>query len=603
MLSDYFLNPYGLWTALALLPLILLYLIRPKPKLERIPSLLFILRDLGRDNTKSFFRNFLKDFLLVLQLLFILFLIAAAAKPYLRVPRTELVEQTVLIIDVSASTQAGHFNTILDRARENLGKENTIILAKGHPEVLGEHLSIRKAENLLDTLEPTDTTTDLTGALQLANQYTGPGTRVVVISDFIPSAGDPDYDTAADALDALGATVVYEPVTSSGDNIGITDLRVGPARSSLWVKNYASRPKSVTLSIAGNEQEVLLAKGETKRVDFDTPTGAAEIRLLEDDALPVDNTVYISTPEKTTVKLLIITNEKEAVEQSKLLIALSVISKNFPTTFEVSYAEPPKLPPLAHDAYLIWNANLDFLLPGHVRSLKESVEEGAAIIFFEQPDLFSLDWQGLLPVEWVNNSEGGRATLIPEQHSLTTDIEFGQIPSHMRVKAAEGTTTIVKTEHDPIVVLGHKGKGSTLYYGIPEASSFTKSPGYPIFWRRAFDLLTHRPSLSTLNLRTGQVVTLTRPTLITTPRGQERTNILALEHEGLYVLPDRTLAANLLSDKEGDLTPPQNLTRTAGETTGEESDLVPRELTNLFLYAALALLFIELLYLKYRGDL
>ncbi|RME32018.1 hypothetical protein D6789_00880, partial [Candidatus Woesearchaeota archaeon] len=99
-----------------------------------------------------------------------------------------------------------------------------------------------------------------------------------------------------------------------------------------------------------------------------------------------------------------------------------------------------------------------------------------------------------------------------------------------------------------------------------------------------------------------QVVTLTRPTLITTPRGQERTNILALEHEGLYVLPDRTLAANLLSDKEGDLTPPQNLTRTAGETAGEESDLVPRELTDLFLYAALALLFLELLYLTYRGD-
>lgn len=603
MLNDYFLSPFGLWTALALLPLILLYLIRPKPRHERIPSLLFVLRDLGRDNTKSLFRNFLKDLLLLLQFLFMLLVILAAAQPFIEVERTALIEHTILIVDTSASTQAGRFERLIDAAQEALSKHTTLIEAQGNPRVIGEQLSLRKAETLLDELQPTDTTTDLTGALQLANGHAGPGTRVVVVSDFIPTTGELDYTPAADALEAIGALVEYKPITTQTENIGITDLRVGPARSSLWVKNYNERPESITLRIAGNDQDVLLAKGETKRLDFDTPAGTAELRILEEDSFAVDNVVHTSTPANTVVKLLIITNERQTVEESKLLIALDVISRNFPTRFEISYAEPPKLPTFEHDAYLIWETNLDFLLPGHIRSLKESVADGAAIIFMGQEDLFSVDWQGLLPVEWVNNSQGGRATLIPEPHSLTTDIEFGQVPEYQRVKAAEGTALIAKTEYDPIVVLGSTGKGRTLYYGIPEASSFTKSPSFPVFWRRTFDLLTHRPSIATLNLRTGQVVTLTRETSVITPTGTEETDILVLDDAGLYTLPDRVLAANLLSDREGMLATPQNLSRADEEATGDAEDRVPRALTPFFLLGALALLFIELLYIKYRGDL
>ncbi len=604
LLTNYFLEPRGLWTALALLPLILLYLIRPKPRLERIPSLLFILKDLGKDNTRSFFRNFLRDPLLILQLLFLLLLIAAAAKPYITIPRTALASHTILIIDTSASTQADdRFEHIIAIARDHLGKENTIILAQARPETIGERLSVRRAEKLLETLEPTDTTTDLTGALQLASTLAAPETIVEVISDFNPTTGDPDYDTAADALEALGATVNYHPVTSDGSNLGITDLRVGPTRSSVWIKNYDRRPRTTTLRIAGNDQELLLAKGETKRVDFETPTGTAELHLLTDDVLAVDNTAYLSTPEKTTIRLLIITNDKEGVEQSKLLVALDVLGRNFPTSYDLTYAEPPKLPTLDFDAYLIWNANLDFLLPGHIRNLKERVQDGAALIFLDQHNLFSIDWQGLLPVEAVNNSAGTRATIIPEPHSLTTDIEFGQVPSYRRVKAAPDTTILAKTAHDPIIVLGTNGKGSTLYYGLPDDSSFTTNPSYPIFWRRTFDLLTHRPNLATLNRRTGDLLVFPRRTTVRLPSGAtQETALLSLDHAGFYQLPDRIIAANLLSDREGALEP-HNLTRRAGNEAGETTDRVPYELTDTLLLAALTLLFLEVLYLKYRGDL
>jgi len=604
MFNSFFLNPAGLISALILIPFLLLYLIRPRPQKERIPSLLFLIRATGKSNTNSFLRNWLKDLLFLLQLLILLALIFAAARPFLNVSQTLLADQTVLLVDTSASMgAAGRFATANRLAESHLGRHNTIITVTKNPTIIAERVGSAQARDDLKLLSPSDTTTDLTDALRLAAPYAGSGSRVFVISDFLPTSGDLDYDTAADLLEAQGAKVTYLPVTGGSKNVGLIDLVVGPKTSKLWVKNYETRPVERTLAISDAKQRVLLGPGESKEVDFNTPAGVTKISLGGTDDLAADDTVWMSTPAKNKVKLLIITNAKQAVEQSNLLVALKVIEQNFPTTFDIQWAEPPKMPRLDHDVYLVDQANLDYILPGYVKELQEKVREGAALIII-QDGPFALDWQGLLPVTPVKKSVGGRASITaPGENTLTRDIEFGQAGSYLRVGAKPGSVVLAAAGDDPVIVLQQKGKGHVLYYGLDDRkASFSATPGYPVFWRRVFDRLTNRPSLENLNLRTGTLLTFPRQVTVKTPGGTLTTNLLPLDRAGLYTLPDRVVAANLLSDAESAIATAGNVTKARQESGGGESEKVPLDITPWFLWAAIALLLLELFYVKYRGD-
>ncbi len=606
MLNSFFLNPAGLVTALVLIPFLLLYLIRPKPRRERIPSLLFLMRDTGKTNINSFLRNFLKDLLLILHLLILTLLILAAARPFLNVPQTFLADQTVIVLDTSASMHAdGRFDHAIDLAEAHLGRKNTIISVTNTPTIIAERVSASEAKKALELLTPEDTTTALADALRAATPYAGAGSRVVVISDFLPTSGDLDYDTAADLLEAQGAKVTYLPVTDGSENVGIIDLLVGPVTSKLWVKNYEARPIERTLSISDAKQQLLLGPGESKEITFNTPPGVAKITLERAggaDDLSVDDTVWTSTPAKNTVKLLIITNNKRAVEQSHLLTALKVIQQNFPTKFDIQWAEPPKMPKLDHDVYLFDQANLDFILPGYIKKLKEKVVQGASLIII-QDDPFGLDWQGLLPVAPANQSAGSRQSITGAQSSLTQDIEFGQASTYRRVTALPGATTLASAGDDPLITLQSKGKGHVLYYGLDDTkASFSSTPSYPVFWRRLFDKLTNRPSLENLNLRTGAILTFPRPVKVKTPEETTKTSLLHLTKAGLYTLPDRVIAANLLSSAESDIATKGNVSAERREAAKQKAEKAPLEITDWFLWAALALLLLELFYVKYRGD-
>ncbi|MBR9692341.1 VWA domain-containing protein [Candidatus Woesearchaeota archaeon] len=604
VLSSFFLNPAGIVTAFVLIPFIILYLIRPKPHHERIPSLLFIMKDTGKTNVNSFFRTFLKDILFLLHFLLLLLLIAAVMQPYIEVPHSFLAEQTILLVDASASMQSGdRFDRAIAIAESNLGRENTVITITGNPAVLLERAGAGKAKDTLKTLEPTDTETSISDALHLASSYAGAGTRVVIISDFIATAGDRDFDTAAALIESSGASVEYEHVTSNANNVGIIDLAVGPTESQLWIKNYNRRPADITLKISEAEQQVLLGPGESKEITFNTPPGIAKISIEEEDDLDADNTVWTSTPEENEVDVLFITNDRTAVEQSHAILALKVISQNFPTKFNVEFAEPPKMPKLNHDIYFFYEANLDFILPGYVKDLKEQVENGASVVIFTQEALFSIDWQGLLPVSPVEESSGQRGAIVPNQEVVTEDIEFGQANEYLRVKTAENGIVIASIGDDPVIVMAQPGKGNILYYGIDdEKASFSRNPSYPVFWRRVLDRLTHRPSLENLNVRTGGILTFPTETKVKTPGGTLTGTIIPVERAGLYTYRDRTLVANMISDEESELNKPVNLTRAIGQEGNGSTDKVPKDLSDYLLWLALALLILEIIYLKYRGD-
>ena len=106
-----------------------------------------------------------------------------------------------------------------------------------------------------------------------------------------------------------------------------------------------------------------------------------------------------------------------------------------------------------------------------------------------------------------------------------------------------------------------------------------------------------------MNMKTVTTLLLDHPTDVETPRGMENTNRIIFDIAGWYRLPDLTIAANLLSEKESDVNPKEFV-----GTTAEEIDLKPvRQLREfewefLLLALALAVVFFELFYIKLRGD-
>ena len=595
-LSQYFLNPSGLPFLALLIPLLLLYLIRPKPQRRAIPSLMFVLKDQGRNPINRMFRTFFRDFLLLIQF-FIIFLAAISiAHPFINV--------AIIIIDVSASSQVGgRFNEIKERATETLADENTIILAQGFPEILVEGASASRAKKLIEDLEPKETTTNLADALKLASQRAGANTNVIIVSDFLPSEGTLDLEPQLKAIKTKGALVTPVVVGKPVANIGIIDLAIRDGTSRVWVKNYDDRPVEVMLAIGDIKQNIVLAKRETKDVSFTTPAGVTPLTLTPADAFPADNAAWISTPADNEIEMLVITNDRSAWEKSNLFLAFQLIDKNFPINIKMEYATPPKIPDLEHDIYLFSGANTEFLLPGVLKSLRSKVEQGGAVIITNQPGLFSIDWQGLLPLTYLE--QGGAAEVRAlKENLLTKDISFAQVTSQTKVKAAEGVSIIAAADDNPVITINKLGKGTVVYYGyLPGQESFSADNSFPVFWRRLLDLVTNRPSLANLNVRTGAVISLAKEEKIKTPSGTVTTQLLRAEHAGLYQFEDRTIAANLLSDLESNTNRPSAINMTEDGNGKEEEKQAPYDLATLALIVGLALVFLELLYIKFRGDL
>src|SRR3972149_11564374 len=131
-------NPSGLWALLALVPLIILYLIRPKPKVMPSPSLMFFLKSSGTRKLTSFLKQITHDWLFLIQLLLLLGLALTFSEPFTTYDHDVTSSNTVIVLDVSASMQAKEgsrtrFDLGVAQAKKVLGAKNSIILAKDAP--------------------------------------------------------------------------------------------------------------------------------------------------------------------------------------------------------------------------------------------------------------------------------------------------------------------------------------------------------------------------------------------------------------------------------------------------------------------------------------
>jgi len=615
--SNFFLEPIWLYALLLMIPFILLYLIRPKPKQKVIPTLMFLFKDLGRDKKMTFFRRLIHDLLFLFQFFALLLILASVAKPYIDVTKESMFKNTVLVVDVSASMKAGYdgetrFEDAVEAAEKNLGTVNTLIIAKKTPEVALVDESPGKVREYLGRLEPTDTPTNLYEAISTAGGYAKDNSRVVVISDFIDTETDTGLDTAKKTLEAQGIKVdfirVFEPV----NNVGIVDLIIDNDKTSAVIKNFNSQAVEVNVKVNSLEETINISANSQEVFTFSTPPGTSKIEIEAKgikDGFESDNVAYTSAPKDIAKRVLLITNNANP-QKTYLFNAFDVMKK-----MDITVAIPPKIPDLSgYDIYVFKDINPNLVLPGTYAGVKKEVEKnGRAAIIVAQSDLLAVDYMGLIPLVFNDTIKSQGSNIIAgSSESLTSNIDFGITKKYFMARSVEGIKTIIiaaADENTPLITFNTLGLGKSFFYGILDEdkeadAGFAKSPAYFVFWKRVVDLATNTPSLKNLNYQTGNVLSFGEEQTIQTPDGRITTKSLSLENAGLYTFNDRVIAINLIDEKESDVSNKGSIDEQGFAQSGLKfQEKIPYELIDYFIVIAILILIAEFLYIKLRGDL
>ncbi len=590
-------NTIWLWALLSLIPFILIYLIRPKPKEMDIPSLMFFIKSGHTEKERSFLRRFISDLLFFLQLLILILLSINLASPYLNIKQTVLLENSVIVFDNSASMQADngkYFSKAIDIAKDNLGGRNTIILVSNTPKLALKDADKDDAVKFFESLEPSDSRSNIGDAVSFAGDYaTGKDPVVFVISDFISTEGT-KIEVAKNTLKNKGIDVKLIDVREEGTkkNIGIVDINPSDESTQIFIKNFNNNPETVNLQINKLEKEIEIQPNSIEVLSVKTPDGVTEINILNNDDLLVDNLAYISKPADEKVKVLLISNEESIYLKAALTASSDIVLET---------AKPPILPDKNYDVYIVQGVSKKNLITGFFEKLKDRIANGASLVIHAQIDSNEIDYKGLLPIKL--GKKGSFANIIAEQiNRFTREIEFGSVRNFFHTSDEEGVS-IAKLDESSIIVLNKLGNGKVLFYGILEDSSdFKLSPSFPVFWVNLVKFLAEVSEIKDLNLRTGQILTFDNKINVNTPNKLVTGNILTLDKIGIYKIKNKNIAANLISEEESNI----NFVNKGSEIkdkNGSEESRIKQDITTLILIIAAILLFIELFWSKIRGDI
>ena len=581
-------NLIGLYSFLALIPLIIIYLIKPKPNTLKVPSLMFLMKRINTSTSQSLFRYFQRDILFYIQLLILLLLCFSIAQPILTLNRDVFSSNIVFIIDVSASAKVTETNgqTRLDIAKNKIKdletSKNSLILLKSYPVVALQDVSSRELNNYLDRLEATDDTSDVASAITLASDLliTNKG-RVVVVSDLIESKGI-GANVAKNVLNSRGIPVdFYDTKSTNRSNVGIVDMVINGETANLYVKNYNTDIKKISLKVNNDTNILNIKSNSVEPFVFNVKGKITNVEILDKDDFNVDNKVTILRPYSDKIKVLLISNNP-----SKYLKA---VLKSIDGV-ELTIAEPPVIPKGDFDLYVINNVDKDKLVVDTFGAIKRDLSDnGKAVIVLSQNNIEKINFEGLVPFTFGNLVNGGNA-VVDQTNRFTKDIDFASVNKIYNI--SNFGDEIVSANNISVISLFNLGRGRIVYYGIlDDKSDFKITPSYPVFWSNLVYYLVGRDDLNDVNLKTG---------FLYTDGNESKT----LDKMGVYTVNDKTISVNLLNEKESDINyVGDNINSTVNHKLETVKTKVDYDLDILISILAILLVLFEFIYIKFRGEI
>lgn len=580
-------NQLGWFAFLALIPLVIVYLIRPKPTLLKVPSLMFFIKRSNVRTTQSLFRRFQNDLLFLLQLITLALLAFSITVPSLILNRDVVSGNIVFVLDVSASSKVlegdkTRLEIAKDKIKDLATSRNSLILMKGSPVIALQNVRRSELVGYLDRVQSTDSESDFVSAIMLAGDMLASNKgRVVVAGDLIESKGV-DADVAKNILESRGIGVDFlDTKLENRKNIGIVDMIISGEDVNLYVKNYNDLEEDISLKINDDTNNLKIGAGSVEPVVFTLKSNTTTVEILNQDDFSADNKVVVVRPYPDMIRTLWITSKPSKFLQAALnsIEGVSVIT-----------AEPPVIPEDDFDIYLISDLNKENLAFDNLGSIFRRVRDhGGTAIVVAQKSSSEIDYEKLLPFE-LNNFTSGGLTVVNQVNKFTKDIDFGLIDN---VYEVSGENSIVSVGNNTVVSLFEVGEGNVVYYGVIESESdFELTPGYPIFWNNLIYSLIGRGNLNDVNLKTGFILEIGNKTEI-------------LDNVGIYRLGKLPISVNLLNEKESNINfidTESSVEYVEGELESIKADVDYR--LDLYLVAiALIIILLEFVYIKYRGEI
>jgi len=595
-LQEWFLSPVGLAALLAAVPIVVLYLVRPEPERFELPTFQFLSSEQRQQSTSPLLERLSRSLLLLVQLLVVLLLAVGLATPYTLVDEAATVEETVLVVDTSASmatTDGGttRFQRAMSAAREDVTGTTSVVTTADGGTVVRQRVPPSEARTALDGLDVTDSPGDLRGAIAQATALAGENARLVVASDF---AGE-DWAAAVTTARSRDVSVDLRQFRGGGaGNVGIVDRQFTQSSVRLSVKNYGEETVTRTISLAGQSATIDLGAGDVGTVTLPVPAGQSRARLSPGDEFPADDSVPLSAPADPAVDVLVLTNDRNRY----LTTALSVLDQ-----VNVTVDSPPTTVDSGYDVIIYSNVDGESLLRGNVEAGQEVLEDGGGVAVQAQPepperygDLLLLD-----PGEIRTGATVGETS----RTDLTREIDFQPPDEYVSGSLRAGESAVTLGDGTPLIATAERGNGRLMYYGyIEDRSGFKYNYQYPVFWKRAIFELAGREPLSELNYATGDRVQFGADS-VDGPDGTVPGGRVTLQRAGVYASDTRTVSAALLDERESDVAvaPLESRTGPTGNRTRSERRTVPRPLTEFAALAALVVAVAEIGYLRRRGDL
>ncbi|MEA3323981.1 MAG: VWA domain-containing protein [Euryarchaeota archaeon] len=619
-----FANPQlAIWAFfLSVIPLIIVYLLKPKAKDISIPSIMFIAQITEKQKKIArAIRKIIKDPLFLIQLLILLLLILAIASPY-NEERTEIKGgHTIIVMDGSASMQAGdRFVKAMEHADEHLTARNSIILAENIPVLVLHSGDLDAAKDVLKDIPMTATTADLYQAILLGSaMLTDSNGRIVVISDFANWEGE-DPNVAKKLAEADGIDISFVSVSGGRNDIAITggwlsdgmETRAGKGKYTCIIKNYMDSPVDAKIDVLYGDDRSMhsLALGARDSEYFalnDIGTGVTEIIVHPDDDMMVDNHAYIVIPASETHAVLYISDYHDAPSATVMKLLPSV-DATFMTHEEVRSTD-------VHD----YDAVVVGLCNGSLKSslcdnLADYARSGGKVVVMAQEGLPHSDTGRLLPVSLFEKANETAIKEVRESVMLRDiDVEDIAIGYYLKGEEKSGSVAwILAEDGTPIISYWGVGPGKVVYLGIPDItgdyawSDFHTMPEYPIFWLNLIDYLCGTGGVEDCNKQTGSVMQFDSKVRATTPDKRViKTDNLLLDQTGVYEIPGKLVSANLYDAAESNLEDSGiTTTKTAGVSAGKTvQTTTKKEFDWILLILALLLICAELYYIRSRGEL
>ncbi|ADI73594.1 conserved hypothetical protein [Methanohalobium evestigatum Z-7303] len=619
-------NLFALASLLSVIPLIILYLLRPKPRVARIPSLMFLMKvEKEKKKIYSSITRIIKDPLFLIQLFVLIFLSVASAGPFYTSEEPLSSEHTVIVIDSSASMQTdGRFDDAISKAKSYISQENTVILAENVPVTALENAGASDARNLLDKLNPKATVADLSSAISsgmriLSNQ----GGRIVVISDFTHWQGQ-DPVSAKKLAESYGLNVDFVRVGEPTDNVGIIHGNVETEGNSYSyssiVKNYNDVSKNVDIAVRNNGQitktlQFNINAGSTKQFKVSNlKRGITKIQIEGQDSLMVDNTAYVSVPSFSDNDVLLVTDKDNTPSETALSLIPNVqvsVSENIPTQIN------------NYDVVVLSNNERSFN-DDEISRLETYTNNGGEMVFIagEQlaPENAKISLLQLLPVKTLGITEASDGVTLKDVQStqLTNDLKLDEIAVYKYLNSTprSGSTTLISTENNiPMLTYWTSGEGTVVYLGLNDKlgenawSNFHNLPEYPVFWVKLIGWLGGAGDVVDYNIETGTMTSLSQRQTIQTPTGNQTTERVLYDEAGVYKVAGKTIASNLFDDRESDTTIDGSGVIERASKNGEpeivrsETYTAENDLDIYLIAAALLLIITEIYIIKKRGEL